>query len=104
MSLAEKYPATVTSQVITDAVHINRAVLKKPFIRKNATIKTNYNIWEVYQAALRCEHEDLVKGDFAYDIDRTSRQWTSWSDWCREVIWYGNKKGDYVYPVKRSVK
>ncbi len=104
VSLAEKYPATVTSQVITDAVHINRAVLKKPFIRKNATIKTNYNIWEVYQAALRCEHEDLVKGDFAYDIDRTSRQWTSWSDWCREVIWYGNKKGDYVYPVKRSVK
>ena len=21
----------------------------------------------------------------------------SWEDWCREVIWYGNKKGAYLY-------
>jgi predicted AlkP superfamily pyrophosphatase or phosphodiesterase len=30
-------------------------------------------------------------------IDRTSKTYTSWEQWYREVIWYGNKKGAYLY-------
>ncbi len=101
--LAKNYPAAVDPQVITDAIRLNRAVLKQPFLKENTAIHCNYNIWEIYQSALRCAHEELVKGDFIYEVDRMSQKWTSWNDWCREVIWYGNKKGDYIYPVKRSV-
>jgi radical SAM superfamily enzyme YgiQ (UPF0313 family) len=104
ISLAKNYPAVIGPQVIADAVRMNRAVLKQPFLTENASIQCSYNIWEVYQAALRCDHEELAKGDFKYEIDRMSQQWTSWDDWCREVIWYGNKKGGYIYSVKRSVR
>jgi hypothetical protein len=30
-------------------------------------------------------------------IDRTKMVYHSWDDWYREVIWYGNKKGAYLY-------
>lgn len=103
ISMAEKSQVLIDPQVIIDAVRMNQAVLKQPFARENLTVECNYNIWEVYQAALRCEHEGLIRGNFAYVIDRASQQWSAWNDWCREVIWYGNKKGDYVYPVKGAI-
>ncbi len=103
IALSKRYNAAIDPQVISDAVRMNCAVLKQPFLTQNTRIQCSYNIWEIYQAALRCEHEELVKGNFEYDIDRTLQQWTSWGDWCREVIWYGNKRGDYIYSVKRSV-
>ena len=38
-----------------------------------------------------------------YTVDMTSQYWDSWKEWCREVIWYGNKRGDYIYSVERNV-
>lgn len=102
ISLAKNYTEAIEPKIITDAVCLNRAVLKQPFLAENTSITCGYNIWEIYQAALRCEHAALAKGNYEYNIDRTSQQWTCWEDWCREVIWYGNKKGDYIYSVTRS--
>jgi len=103
ISLAKDCTEVIKPKVIADSIHLNRAALKQPFVTEDISIKCEYNIWEIYQAALRCEHASLENGNFEYEIDRTSQQWTSWDDWCREVIWYGNKRGDYIYPVKRSV-
>jgi hypothetical protein len=30
-------------------------------------------------------------------VDRERHSWPTWDDYCREVIWYGNKKGAYLY-------
>jgi hypothetical protein len=30
-------------------------------------------------------------------INRTKVTYHSWEDWYREVVWYGNKKGAYLY-------
>jgi radical SAM superfamily enzyme YgiQ (UPF0313 family) len=87
--------------IISDAIHLNRVMLKQPFLKNTIQIKINSNIWEIYQAVLKGYESTLKMGSIEYEIDRTTRHWDSWDDWCRDVIWYGNKKGDYVYPVKR---
>lgn len=104
ISLAKNYTERIKPKVITNAVCLNRAVLKQPFLAEDTSITCGYNIWEIYQAALMCEHVALAKGNYEYEIDRTSQQWTCWEDWCREVIWYGNKKGNYIYSVTRSIQ
>jgi hypothetical protein len=38
-----------------------------------------------------------VKKPTAVQIDRTRHRWSTWEDWFRQVIWYGNKKGAYLY-------
>ena len=39
--------------------------------------------------------EKLLKS--FYHIDRTTHRWNDWKSWFREVIWWGNKKGAYLY-------
>lgn len=102
-SLVRDHAETVEPSVISGAVRLNRAVLKQPFLNEDIQVKSNYNIWEIYQAVLKGEESALEMGDFEYQIDRTTQRWGSWEDWCREVIWYGNKKGDYIYSVKRNL-
>ena len=86
--------------VLRESIFLNQNLLKLPFQDKNLTIQLSYNIWDVYQAALKGESTPIKKGNFCYQIDRVSAKWLSWEDWCREVVWYGNKKGAYLNPCK----
>lgn len=89
-------PATMISQ----AIGLNRDLLKQPFVSEDKGLACNYGLWEVYQGALKGHNCEMRKGSFHYVINRTSQRWDNWVDWCREVVWYGNKKGDYVYSVR----
>ena len=37
-----------------------------------------------------------------YVVDRTKEQWNGWQEWCREVVWYANKRGAYLYSCARA--
>jgi radical SAM superfamily enzyme YgiQ (UPF0313 family) len=100
ISFAKEHSIPVQPEVISDAVRLNRSVFKQPFVMENAAVKCGFNIWEIYQGAIRGERVKMKSGSFTYSVDRTSRQWTSWAEWCREVVWFGNKTGDYIYPAR----
>jgi radical SAM superfamily enzyme YgiQ (UPF0313 family) len=85
------------AKVLHDAVLLNRSLLKQPFQTENLEVRLSYNVWEVYTAAVAGERVPVQEGTYVYHIDRTSAAWSSWDDWCRDVIWYGNKKGAYLY-------
>ena len=71
--------------------------MKQPFLTSNLTLELSYNILECYQSALRGTSIPLENRVCRYTIDRTTKSWSSWEDWYREVVWYGNKKGAYLY-------
>jgi hypothetical protein len=83
--------------LLREAVDLNRALIKLPFMTDDLEIGASYNIWEYYQAVLTGRDLRLEAVPTLYRIDRTSRKWSSWDEWCREVVWYGNKKGAYLY-------
>lgn len=89
--------ATMPAGVLDDAVKLNHALLKKPFQTKNLEVVTAHNIWEVYRGAITGRPIALEKVTRQHRIDRTSQAWSSLAAWCREVVWYGNKKGAYLY-------
>jgi hypothetical protein len=38
------------------------------------------------------------------EIDRTSKPYDDFQKWCREIVWWGNKKGAYLYsPRAREI-
>jgi radical SAM superfamily enzyme YgiQ (UPF0313 family) len=96
--------ATIPPEIISQAILLNQNLMKQPFNTDDKVIECDYNLWEVYQAAIKGNSLEIEKGKYLYTVDRTSQLWDSWEDWCREVIWYGNKRGDYIYSVKRSVQ
>ncbi len=90
------------SLLIEDALTLSNLLLKRPYQNEDLSVKLRHNIWEFYRGALVGESVELQKGEFRYQIDRTSEKFDSWEDWCRDVVWWKHKRGEYLYPCKRS--
>jgi hypothetical protein len=95
--LARERFVDVPPRLLRDAVALNRGLLKQPFQTEDLRIELGYNLWELYTAAIVGERTPLEEKPSVYLVDRTTLRWASWDAWCREVIWYGNKKGAYLY-------
>ena len=89
------------SLLIQDAIRLNQNLIKLPFQTEDLKINLSYNIWEFYQNFLIGIDIPIEETSSDYLIDRTSDTWSSWEQWCQEVIWYGNKKGAYLYTIQQ---
>ena len=94
--LGEKFIA-IPPLVLHEAIELNRSLTKLPFQTQDLELTLSFNIWEFYKAVLRGTAIPLEEKPDGFRIDRTTKTWSSWDDWYREVVWYGNKKGAYLY-------
>jgi radical SAM superfamily enzyme YgiQ (UPF0313 family) len=84
--------------IIDEAVKLNRSLLKMPYQTTNLEFDVKFNILEYFRAIVIGEEIPLeALMDKKMIIDRTSQTWNTPDDYCREVIWYGNKMGAYLY-------
>jgi radical SAM superfamily enzyme YgiQ (UPF0313 family) len=95
--IARDHFVDIPPRLLHDAVALNRGLLKQPFQTDDLVLELRYDVWEYYQAAVVGERIPLEEKASFYRVDRSSVHWDSWDAWCREVIWYGNKKGAYLY-------
>ena len=66
----------------------------------NANSGKKYNIVEYWKGICEGQPVKLIKDDYSYHLMRSKRYYSNFSDWCKEVVWWGNKKGAYLYPLK----
>lgn len=97
----EKKKIKLPSKLLSNAISFNKSLIKLPFVKNDLDISLNYNIFEVYQGVLNGSEVPLEKGTFKYKINRTKNKWESWEEWFKEVVWYGTKRGAYLYDCKR---
>jgi hypothetical protein len=84
-------------KLLHEAVELNNKLIKLPFQKQDLEVETSYNIWGFYRSVLVGESVQLEERACVNRINRTKVVYNSWDDWYREVIWYGNKKGAYLY-------
>ena len=84
-------------EALRDAFELNRTLIKMPFQIEDLEISLSFNIWEFYESVLKGAAIPLEQTSSSYRIDRTAETWPDWDRWYREVVWYGNKKGAYLY-------
>lgn len=85
------------ADLLHEAIELNRCLLKLPFQTQDIDFQSSYNLLEFYQSVLEGEPIPLAAQPFTYHISRTRAIYSSWDQWCREVIWYGNKESAYLY-------
>ena len=85
------------TEALRDAIKLNRSLIKIPFQDEDLEIPVSYNVLELHESVLRGAALSLERISSVYQIDRTGETWSSWDDWYRRVVWYGNKKGAYLY-------
>jgi radical SAM superfamily enzyme YgiQ (UPF0313 family) len=83
--------------LLGQAIQFNKSLIKLPFQKDALDFETSYNLWEFYRSIVVGDPVPLEEEACIYHIDRGSETYDSWEDWCRTVIWYGNKKGAYLY-------
>ena len=84
-------------QIISEAISLNKSLIKLPNQTEDESVTLNTNIFEVYNQTLLGKKCSLKKGKFTYFIDKTTDTWNSWLDWAEKVVWWSNKKGAYLY-------
>ena len=94
--VAERSPSAPI-ELIDQAVRLNRNLVKQPDERGDRSVELDYDLWAFYQNKLVGEPASLDKKRVSYRIDRSTERWADFAAWCREVVWYGNKKGAYLY-------
>lgn len=87
----------VEEKLLLEAILLNRSLIKLPFQTEDIELSLSYNIFEFYRSVLRMEAMSLEHRPMLCLIDRISECWETWDDWYRFVVWYGNKKGAYLY-------
>jgi hypothetical protein len=40
---------------------------------------------------------ELRKGAYTLRVIRAGTGLENWDEWCRRVVWYGNRRGAYLY-------
>ncbi len=86
-----------TRRAIDEALRLSRALLKQPFQAGELVVESSFDILPFYRDALRGQRRRLDPSDVRYRIDRSAERWDDFETWSREVVWYGNKKGAYLY-------
>jgi len=90
--------------VIDDAVTFNHALVKQPFAGGEVTVELGYDLATFFDAVRNNEHSELKKGKTRIRIDRARERYDDFAAWCREVVWWGNKKGAYLYTQRAHEK
>jgi radical SAM superfamily enzyme YgiQ (UPF0313 family) len=83
--------------LLHEAVQLNKQLLRLPFQVEDLDVAASYNVLGFYLSALGGEPIPLERHEITYHVNRTKVAYSSWDTWCREVIWYGNKRGAYLY-------
>lgn len=102
--LLTPFATGLTEQLLLDALRFNHAAIKKPFMTTDEELELSYPVPELYAAFQRGVDMKPVMGKYRYRIDRSSQRWSDWETWMREMVWYGGKKGDYLYPCNLAAR
>lgn len=86
---------------LKDAVNLNHVLLKQPFIAENLIFHSDYDLLSACDDIRKTGSGVVEKTYSKYLICREDKQWQDWLDWSRDVVWYGNKRGAYLYPLKK---
>ncbi len=90
--------------IMEEACMLNYHLLKKPMINSNKEIKLHYNIHNFYFDALNGKNTKINSGEFNLKIERTKEPILDWQDWARKVLWYGHRRGNYLYEFSSMKK
>lgn len=89
-----------TRQILDEALSLNRKLLKQPHQQTDIAVNLNFNLPDFRKESQTGGRAPIRSGAFNFNIKRSAEVWTDWETWMREVVWYGHRKGAYLYEVE----
>jgi hypothetical protein len=83
-------------RIVMDGIKLNKSLIQLPIVNDILSIDLSYNIYEYYQSILVQSPIILEESPIRYHINRQKDHRSTWEDWYKYTIWYGNKAGHYL--------
>ena len=90
--------------MVYDAVHLNSAMIHQPFQPDDLEVFQNFNVLDFWRSVRNGEKIEMVNDHRNVTVRRSERYYDDFQKWCREIVWWGNKKGAYLYNTSRPLK
>ena len=87
----------VPDALLSDALALNLALLKQPNRRDDVTVALSADLIGLWRGAVLGQKRVLAPEPTEVVVLRSRRIWETIDDWCREVVWYGNRTGSYFH-------
>lgn len=84
-------------EVIRQALMLNEALVSQPFITEDTSVFLDFDLLTFYDDVRKNKPASIMAKQVEVFINRTDKVYGNFEDWCREVVWWGNKKGAYLY-------
>jgi len=91
------YKKSIDIESLREATLLNHALLKMPFHPTDISITLHYDILKFYKDYLINNQDPLKQVVVKHNIERSKEVYNTWEEWMKNVVWYGNKKGAYLY-------
>lgn len=95
-------PWPLLEGAVKEAIKLNAALISQPFTPDDLAVSTRYNILEFCDGLRKGRPVALREIPSHVLIERSKSYYPDLLEWCREVVWWGNKKGAYLY-LNRNV-
>jgi hypothetical protein len=94
--------ANLPMDVIEQAIRLNHALVNQPFAKGDLRVELRYDLLGYWNKVRAGEQAALREVPLVVEIDRTSKPYDDFQKWCREIVWWGNKKGAYLYSPRAA--
>src|SRR5689334_13543601 len=94
--------ANLPMDVIEQAIRLNHALVNQPFAKGDLRVELRYDLLGYWNKVRAGEQAVLREVPLVVEIDRTSKLYDDFQKWCREIVWWGNKKGAYLYSPRAA--
>jgi hypothetical protein len=89
--------AGLPTDIIDEAIRLNHALVHQPFAKNNLQVRLSHDVLDYWHKVRNGEQAALRKAPLVVEINRTGKPYDDLQKWCREIVWWGNKKGAYLY-------
>jgi radical SAM superfamily enzyme YgiQ (UPF0313 family) len=94
--------ADLPIEIVDEAVRLNHALVNQPFVRDNLKVRLRHDLLDYWRKVRDGEEPVLREASMVVEVDRTSKAYDDLQKWCREIVWWGNKKGAYLYSPRAA--
>lgn len=85
-------------EMLKEAVSLNEKLVRRPFVTDDIYLNLNFDLMSFWNLAKVGDYRPVQVSENVITINRSANSYDDLQDWCREVVWWGNKRGAYLYP------
>jgi len=93
----QREKASLPTGILSNSIELNAQMINQPYLDQDQSLHLNYNILEFCEGVKTGRPVDLSEKPAAIFINRAEAAYDEFDVWCQEVVWWGNKKGAYLY-------